>query len=91
MWRNNQQEQSTASQCSFCGKRQDQVNHLTAGPGGMAICDECVDLYRRHLEESAAKPIATTKLIRVCSACGTRSPASHHYCFHCGAQCTQEA
>ena len=29
--------------CSFCGKNQDQVKRLIAGPG-MYICDECIDL-----------------------------------------------
>ncbi|ASW54375.1 ClpX C4-type zinc finger protein [Plantactinospora sp. KBS50] len=29
--------------CSFCGKRQQEVAHLIAGPGPM-ICDECVQL-----------------------------------------------
>jgi hypothetical protein len=74
MWRHHQLEQSSASECSFCGNRHDQVDHLTAGPGGLAICDDCVTLYRKHLEESAGKSVATTKLIRVCNSCGTRSP-----------------
>ena len=30
--------------CSFCGKGQDQVKRLIAGPGGVYICDECIDL-----------------------------------------------
>ena len=29
--------------CSFCGKNQDQVRRLIAGPG-VYICDECIDL-----------------------------------------------
>jgi ATP-dependent Clp protease ATP-binding subunit ClpX len=29
--------------CSFCGKGQDQVEQLVAGPD-VAICNECVDL-----------------------------------------------
>ena len=29
--------------CSFCGKSQDQVKRLIAGPG-VYICDECIDL-----------------------------------------------
>jgi hypothetical protein len=29
--------------CSFCGKDQDQVSKLIAGPS-VNICDECVDL-----------------------------------------------
>jgi len=31
--------------CSFCGKHQDDVRKLIAGPGpSLFICDECVDL-----------------------------------------------
>jgi len=37
--------------CSFCGKTQDQVQRLIAGPGGVYICDECVDLCREIIEE----------------------------------------
>jgi ATP-dependent Clp protease ATP-binding subunit ClpX len=44
--------------CSFCGKSQDQVQRLIAGPGGVYICDECIDLCREIIEEeqSTAKP-----------------------------------
>jgi hypothetical protein len=31
----------TRCSCSFCGKRQDQVRKLVAGPG-VWICDQCV-------------------------------------------------
>ena len=30
--------------CSFCGKKQDQVRKLIAGPEGVYICDECIDI-----------------------------------------------
>jgi hypothetical protein len=89
MWRHSQPEQSSTPECSFCGNRQDQIDHLTAGPGGLAICDDCVALYRNQLEESAGKPVATMKFMHVCNRCGTRSPASHRYCFKCGAQLIQ--
>ncbi len=36
--------------CSFCGKSQDQVQKLIAGPG-VYICDECVELCNEILEE----------------------------------------
>ena len=36
--------------CSFCGKAQDQVRKLIAGPG-VYICDECIDLCNEILEE----------------------------------------
>ncbi len=46
--------------CSFCGKSQEQVRKLIAGPG-VYICDECVDLCNEILDEelfdsSAAAP-----------------------------------
>jgi ATP-dependent Clp protease ATP-binding subunit ClpX len=46
--------------CSFCGKSQEQVRKLIAGPG-VYICDECVDLCNEILDEelfdsSAAVP-----------------------------------
>ena len=36
--------------CSFCGKSQDQVKKLIAGPE-VYICDECVELCNEILEE----------------------------------------
>lgn len=36
--------------CSFCGKSQDQVKKLIAGPD-VYICDECVDLCNQILDE----------------------------------------
>lgn len=36
--------------CSFCGKTQDEVRKLVAGPG-VYICDECVDLCNDILTE----------------------------------------
>ncbi len=29
--------------CSFCGKKRSQVQKLVQGPGGVCICDECVE------------------------------------------------
>ena len=37
--------------CSFCNKTQDQVRKLIAGPGGVYICDECVDICADIIEE----------------------------------------
>jgi ATP-dependent Clp protease ATP-binding subunit ClpX len=42
--------------CSFCGKSQDQVRRLIAGPGAVYICDECVDLCREIIDEESAPP-----------------------------------
>ena len=38
--------------CSFCGKSQEQVRKLIAGPNGVVICDECIDACREMLAES---------------------------------------
>ncbi|MFZ0217567.1 MAG: ATP-dependent Clp protease ATP-binding subunit ClpX [Candidatus Dormiibacterota bacterium] len=38
------------TRCSFCGKGQDQVRKLVAGPG-VYICDQCIDLCQEVLEE----------------------------------------
>ena len=52
--------------CSFCGKNQDQVKRLIAGPGAVYICDECVELCREIIDEEVAGPIkAKTKAQRV--------------------------
>ena len=36
--------------CSFCGKKQDQVRKLIAGPG-VYICEQCVDLCNEIIED----------------------------------------
>src|SRR5210317_1786161 len=45
--------------CSFCGKNQDEVKKLIAGPPGLYICDECVELCADIL--SADKATADDK------------------------------
>ncbi len=37
--------------CSFCNKTQGQVRKLIAGPAGIFICDECVDICADIIEE----------------------------------------
>jgi len=37
--------------CSFCGKRQDQVRKMIAGPNGVYICDECIDICADIVDE----------------------------------------
>ena len=37
--------------CSFCGKTQDEVRKLIAGPEGVFICNECVDICVGIIEE----------------------------------------
>ncbi|WP_125767771.1 ATP-dependent Clp protease ATP-binding subunit ClpX [Companilactobacillus furfuricola] len=36
--------------CSFCGKTQDQVKKIVAGPG-VYICNECIDLCKEIIDE----------------------------------------
>ncbi|MDE5075225.1 MAG: ATP-dependent protease ATP-binding subunit ClpX [Trichodesmium sp. St16_bin2-tuft] len=44
--------------CSFCGKSQEQVRKLIAGPG-VYICDECVELCNEILDEELFDSNAT--------------------------------
>lgn len=37
--------------CSFCGKHQEQVHRSIAGPGGVYICDECIELCQGIIAE----------------------------------------
>jgi len=46
----NKSERANQLKCSFCGKKQDTVKKLIAGPG-VYICDECVDLCNEILDE----------------------------------------
>ena len=41
----------TKIRCSFCGKTEDQVRRLIAGPDGAFICDECVEICAGIIEE----------------------------------------
>ena len=42
--------------CSFCGKFQDQVKRLVAGPG-VYICDECIELCNEIIEEELSEEV----------------------------------
>ena len=46
----------TTYTCSFCGKNQEQVRRLIAGPGAVYICDECVELCREIIHEDKSSP-----------------------------------
>jgi ATP-dependent Clp protease ATP-binding subunit ClpX len=41
--------------CSFCGRAADAVDRLIAGPPGVFICNECVDLCNSILQRDAAE------------------------------------
>ena len=60
--------------CSFCNKTQAQVRKLIAGPAGVYICDECIDicadildeeLEEEELEESVRPDINLLKPIQI--------------------------
>ncbi|MEE1196853.1 MAG: ATP-dependent Clp protease ATP-binding subunit ClpX, partial [Lachnospiraceae bacterium] len=40
--------------CSFCGKTEDQVRKLIAGPEGAYICDECIEICNEIIDEELA-------------------------------------
>ncbi|MHB8125518.1 MAG: ATP-dependent Clp protease ATP-binding subunit ClpX [Desulfitobacteriaceae bacterium] len=42
--------------CSFCGKTQEQVKKLVAGPG-VYICDECIELCNEIIEEELSEDL----------------------------------
>ena len=39
--------------CSFCGKTEEQVRKLIAGPSGTYICDECVEICAEIIDEDS--------------------------------------
>ncbi|MGI6041238.1 MAG: ATP-dependent Clp protease ATP-binding subunit ClpX [Candidatus Alectryocaccobium sp.] len=39
------------ARCSFCGKAEGQVAKMIAGPSGLFICNECVDLCKEIIDE----------------------------------------
>ena len=47
--------------CSFCGKTQEQVKRLVAGPG-VYICDECIELCSEIIEEEFEETRADAEL-----------------------------
>lgn len=57
MARENDKERSV--RCSFCGKTQEQVDKLIAGPG-VYICDECIELCMGIIDENAELTHKTT-------------------------------
>lgn len=46
--------------CSFCGKTEDQVHKLIAGPDGAYICDECVEICSEIIQEEMEEEYAQT-------------------------------
>lgn len=48
--------------CSFCGKTEDMVRKLIAGPKDVFICDECIDICSEILDEELDEKLETTEL-----------------------------
>ena len=47
----NNNEKLSGLNCIFCGKPKEIVNKLIAGPNGVLICDECVEMCKELLDE----------------------------------------
>ena len=52
--------------CSFCGKPKELAKRLIAGPNGVYICDECIDICKDVLRQDEEKDSApeTVKLLK---------------------------
>lgn len=59
-------DQQTSDQiaCSFCGKTQDQVKKIIAGPD-VYICNECVDLCKEIIDEELASEKKPTEITNI--------------------------
>ena len=59
---------SDSIRCSFCNKTQDQVKKMIAGPTGVYICDECVeicaDIVEEEYEEMQEEPEMEINLLK---------------------------
>ena len=44
--------------CAFCGKPKELANKLVAGPNGLYICDECLDICNMIIEEETEETSA---------------------------------
>ena len=48
--------------CSFCGKPKELVKKLIAGPNGIYICDECIEVCREIMKEDDKKAGVSEKV-----------------------------
>ena len=69
MTENHQERINTLVKCNFCNRNQTQAKKLIAGPGGVFICDNCVELAHSIIisdkmkeEEKRQKPEFPTPL-----------------------------
>ena len=66
--------------CSFCGKEKAKTKKLIAGPDGVFICDECVQLCNDMLSNMPvqnAEPVALKKPAEIKDRKSTRLNSSH--------------
>ncbi|HEU5329998.1 MAG TPA: thiamine phosphate synthase [Thermomicrobiales bacterium] len=55
-------DQPQTYHCSFCGKSQQDVRRMVAGPGAVYICDECIALCGQIVrEEESGQPTVTAR------------------------------
>ena len=47
----NSENKNNGLYCAFCGKPKELAKKLVAGPNGLYICDECLDICNMILEE----------------------------------------
>ena len=48
--------------CSFCGKPKELTKRLIAGPNGIYICDECIEVCHEVMKEDKEKPSENQKV-----------------------------
>jgi len=48
--------------CSFCGKPKELTKRLVAGPNGIYICDECIEICQDVLKEESVEDVQTEKV-----------------------------
>jgi ATP-dependent Clp protease ATP-binding subunit ClpX len=53
-----------ALSCSFCGKSQNEVKKLIAGPSSVYICNECIDICIEIISDDAQREAAAGSPIK---------------------------
>lgn len=56
----NNENMNNGLYCAFCGKPKELANKLVAGPNGLYICDECLEICNTILEEENIAPESET-------------------------------
>lgn len=65
----------TTYTCTFCGKDQDAVARLIAGPGNIYICDQCIGKISERPEsvDASAYTHGSEERMLRCSFCGKKA------------------